>query len=197
MERLLHPPLGCGSCAGSTVGCARRGRDGQDDDRNFSGRGRVFEALQRFPAGQAWHGQVEQNGLDGVGGGERDRLLSGLGLEDAVAVLAQVFTDHGANVGIVVAEQDAALAGRGEGFSASETRESDEERGSGAAVMGGVRLRPDMTIVLGDDGAANGKAEAGAAFLAGVRGFHLAEAFEDGVELVERDAAALVGRPAG
>ena len=47
--------------------------------------------------------------------------------------------------------------------------------------------------MLLDDGAADGEAEAGAALLAGVGGFDLLEAVEDGVELVGGDAAALVG----
>ena len=62
------------------------------------------------------------------------------------------------------------------------------ERGAGAEVA----LRPDGAAVLLDDAAADGEAEAGAALLAGVGGFDLLEAVEDGVELVGGDAAAFV-----
>ena len=47
--------------------------------------------------------------------------------------------------------------------------------------------------MLLDDAAADGESEAGAALLAGVGGFDLLEAIEDGVELVGGDAAAFVG----
>ena len=60
-----------------------------------------------------------------------------------------------------------------------------------------VGLGPDGAVVLRDDGAADGKAETGAAFLAGVGGLDLAEAVEDAVELVDGDAAALVGDAQG
>ena len=46
--------------------------------------------------------------------------------------------------------------------------------------------------MLVDDGAADGEAEAGSALLAGIGGLDLLEAVEDGLELVLRDAAALV-----
>ena len=75
--------------------------------------------------------------------------------------------------------------------------EGEDERCAGTAVMLGVGFGVDGAVVLEDDGAADGETEAGAAFLAGVRGFDLAEAVEDGVELVDGDAAALVSDAKG
>jgi len=62
------------------------------------------------------------------------------------------------------------------------------ERCAFAECAGG----PDVAAVLGDDAAADGQAEAGAAHDAGVGGVDLLEAFEDLLELVGGDAAALV-----
>ena len=75
-----------------------------------------------------------------------------------------------------------------------------EEVGGGAGgqgeVEGGALAEgaggPDAASVLGDDGAADGEAEAGAAHGAGVGGVDLVEALEDGFEFVFGDAAALV-----
>ena len=61
----------------------------------------------------------------------------------------------------------------------------------GGAFAGGAG-GPDAAAVLGDDAAADGEAEAGAAHGAGVGGVALLEAVEDVFELVGGDAAALV-----
>src|SRR6185312_3897797 len=66
--------------------------------------------------------------------------------------------------------------------------EEDAEDGALHAVL----LGPDAAAVLLDDGAADGEAEAGAAFLAGIGGVDLLEAIGDGLELVGGNAAALV-----
>jgi hypothetical protein len=66
--------------------------------------------------------------------------------------------------------------------------ESEVEGGAFAQGAGG----PDVAAVLGDDGAADGEAEAGAAHGAGVGGVDLLEALEDLLELVGGDAAAVV-----
>ena len=68
--------------------------------------------------------------------------------------------------------------------------EGDEERGAGAAALLLVGFCPDAAVVLVDDDAADGETEAGAALLAGVRGLDLLEAIEDGIELVDGNAAA-------
>ena len=60
----------------------------------------MLEALECFPAGEAGHVEVEEDGFDGVLGGEGDCLLAGLGFEDAVAVLAEVLADDGADGGV-------------------------------------------------------------------------------------------------
>ena len=52
---------------------------------------------------------------------------------------------------------------------------------------------PDATAVLGDNAAADGEAETGAAHGARVGRVDLLETFEDVFELVGGDAAALVG----
>ncbi len=59
------------------------------------------------------------------------------------------------------------------------------------ALAGGAG-GPDAASVLGDDAAADGEAEAGAAHGAGVGGVALLEAVEDVFELVGGDSAALV-----
>src|SRR5271154_6214658 len=61
----------------------------------------------------------------------------------------------------------------------------------GCALAGGAG-GPDAAAVLGDDAAADGEAEAGAAHGAGVGGVDLVEALEDALELVGGDAAALI-----
>ena len=66
--------------------------------------------------------------------------------------------------------------------------QGEVEGGAFAEGAGG----PDAAAVLGDDGAADGEAEAGAAHGAGVGGVDLLEALEDGFELVFGDAAALI-----
>ena len=63
------------------------------------------------------------------------------------------------------------------------------EAGALARGAGG----PDAAAVLADDAAADGEAEAGASHEAGVGGVDLLEALEDVLELVVRDAAAVVG----
>ncbi len=126
-------------------------------------------------------------------------LLAGFGFEDAVAVLAEVLADDGADAGVVVAEDDGAVdggetGGDGRGSATGLRRgQGKQEGGSGAAALLLVGFCPDAAVVLVDDGAADGEAEAGAAFLAGVGGFDLLETVEDGVELVDGDAAADVG----
>ena len=66
--------------------------------------------------------------------------------------------------------------------------EEDAEGGS----PNWIALCPDAPRVLHDDGAADGQAQPGAAFLAGVGGVDLLEAAEDGLELVGGDSAALI-----
>ena len=105
-----------------------------------------------------------------------------------------MFGDYGADAGVVIADKDCAFAAwrKGSGKDgiggAGGAGKHDVERGSEAEVA----LRPDGAAVLLDDAAADGKAEAGAAFLAGVGGFDLLEAIEDAVEFVGGDAAAFV-----
>src|SRR6202034_1308751 len=111
-----------------------------------------------------------------------------------VALAGEVLGDHGADAGVVVADQDGTFAA-GLGWSweydiggAGGAGKHNVESGSGAEVA----LRPDGTGVLLNDAAADGEAETGAAFLPGVGGFDLLETVEDGVELVGGDAAAFV-----
>src|SRR5882757_5495189 len=127
-------------------------------------------------------------------GGEDEGLFSGDGFDDGVALAGEVLGDYGADAGVVVAYQDGAFA---------TWRERRREHDVGCAAGAGkhdvesgaeaeVALGPDGARVLLDDAAADGEAEAGAAFLAGVGGLDLLEAIEDAVELVGGDAAAFV-----
>ena len=115
VEGFLDPALGRGggSCAGNAGSDGRE--DGEDDDRDGGGGGRALEALQGFPAGEAGHVEIEEDGFDRVDGGERDALLAVLGLEDAIAVAAEMLGDNGADGGVVVAEEDDAFSGGGQG----------------------------------------------------------------------------------
>src|ERR1039457_3462416 len=61
-----------------------------------------------------------------------------------------------------------------------------------AAALAGRAFGPDAAAVLLDDAAAEGQAQAGAAESAGVGGVTLLEAVEDAIELLGRDALALV-----
>jgi hypothetical protein len=62
----------------------------------------------------------------------------------------------------------------------------------GAALAEGA-FGPDVAVVLVDDLATDGEAEAGAALGAGVGGVDLLEALEDELEFIGGDASALVG----
>ena len=101
--------------------------------------------------------------------------------------------DDGADALVVVADEDGAFATRRLGDflddvgGANCAWKHNVKSGPGADVA----LGPDGAAVLLNDAAADGEPESGAAFLAGVGGFDLTEAVEDGVELVGGDAAAL------
>ena len=127
-------------------------------------------------------------------GGQDEGLFTGDGFDDGVALAGEVLGDYGADAGVVIADQDCAFAARGE-----RRREHNVGGAAGAGkhdVKGGpeakVALGPDGAAVLLDDAAADGEAEAGATFLAGVGWLDLLEAVEDAVELVGGDAAAFV-----
>ena len=109
-------------------------------------------------------------------------------------MLAQLLGDDGADAGIVVADEDGAVAAldrRGDRARAVRRRRRGRSaRAATHSVVPGpcvVGLRPDGAAVLLHDAAADGEAEAGAALLAGVGGFDLLEAIEDGFELVRRE----------
>ena len=127
-------------------------------------------------------------------GGENEGLFAGGGFDDGIALASEVFGDDGADAAVVVADEDGAFAARLDGGGkndigcAAGAGKHDVEGGSGTEVA----LGPDGAGVLLDDTAADGKTEAGSAFLAGVGGLDLLEAVEDGVELVGGDAAAFV-----
>jgi len=190
VEGLLHPTLGV---AGELA--AEDGReDAEDDDGDEGGGGVVAEALKGFPAAEAGHIEIEEDGFDGGLGGDCDGLFAGGGFEDGVALVHEVLPYDGADAWVIIADEDGALAARQHVGgcdcvgNAGGAGEHDVERGSGAEVA----LCPDGAAVLLDDGAADGEAEAGSAFLASVGGLDLLEAIEDGVEFVGGDAAAFV-----
>src|SRR5271170_1994547 len=190
VEGLLDPTRGVAGELGAEGG----GENAEDHDGNFGGDGVVAETLKGLPTAEAGHVEVEEDGFDVVLGGEDECLFAGRGFDDGVALAGEVLGDHGADAGIVVADQDGAFAaglgwsGKDDIGGAGGAGKHDVEGGSGAEVA----LSPDGAGVLLNDAAADGEAEAGSAFLACVGGFDLLEAVEDGVELVGGDAAAFV-----
>ncbi len=184
------------------MGAEGGGEDAEDHDGDVGRGGLVAEPLEGLPAAEAGHVEIEEDGFDMVLGGKDESLVAGDGFDDGVALAGEVFGDYGTDAGVVVADQDGAFAAMSDRGGKNGGRGGDGRQigGAGGAgqhdVEGGadadVALRPDGAAVLLDDAAADGQAEAGAAFLAGVGGFYLLEAVEDAVEFVCGDAAAFV-----
>ena len=139
---------------------------------------------------------IQQDGLNAfVGRGKR--LFHGGCLHHAIAVAAQLRGNPQSRSGVGVGQQHGAVAwflveDATRGFQRIQRIRmvGQEDAESGAAD--GIALSPDAARVLQDDGAANGQAQAAAAFLTRVRGVYLLEAAEDGLQLVGGDAPAMV-----
>ncbi len=191
VEGFLHPTL----CVAGHLTTEDGGEDAEDDDGNRGRGGGTAQVLQGLPTAEAGHVEIEENGFDTVLCREGDGLLAGGRFEALVTLLRKVFADDGADVGVVVADEDATFADGKDGSGnegvrrAGGTRQHDVEGSAGTEVA----LRPDGSGVLLNDGSADGKAETGAALLASVGGLNLLETIEDVVELVSGDTAALVG----
>ena len=190
VEGFLDPALGVAGKLRTQGG----GENAEDNDRNVGGDGVVAETLESLPTAEAGHVEIEKDGFDVMLCREDESLFAGAGFDNGIALAGEVLGDDGADACVVVADQDGAFAawrelrGNGDVGGSGGAGEHHVERGAGAEVA----LSPDGATVLLDDAAADGEAQAGAAFLAGVGGLDLLEAVEDGVELVGGDAAAFV-----
>ena len=109
VEGFLDPSLGVAGELGAECG----GEDAEDDDRDVSGGRVVAETLERLPAAETGHVEVEEDSLDAIFSSKDERLVAGRGFYDVVALAGEVVIDDGADAFIVVADQDGTLADDG------------------------------------------------------------------------------------
>ena len=145
VEGLLHPALGVAGELGAQGG----GENAEDDDGNVGGGGIVAEMLERLPAAEAGHVEIEEDGFDLMLGGEDERLFAGDGFDDGVALTVEVLGDDGADAGVVVADQDGAFATR------RERGGSSDVAGAAGAGKHDVERGSEAEVALGPDGAAS------------------------------------------